>query len=70
MINALGSLPNPLHEAVVRIASGFNFANLIVSDIPGPDHSLHLFGRKGGGVLPIAATRARGRTCGCGAEHR
>ena len=53
VIEAVGALPNPLHEAVVRIASGFNFANLIVSDIPGPDQPLQLFGRRVVACYPL-----------------
>ena len=53
VIEAVGALPNPLHEAVVQIASRFNFANLIVSDIPGPDQPLHLFGRRVVACYPL-----------------
>lgn len=53
VIEAVGALPNPLHEAVVRIVFGFNFAHLIVSDIPGSDQPLRLFGRRVEACYPL-----------------
>lgn len=53
VIEAIGALPNPVHEAVVRTAAGFNFAHLIVSDIPGPGEPLHMFGRRVVAAYPL-----------------
>lgn len=49
-IEAAGLLPNPLHSTLLRFVSSLPFANLIVSDVPGPKEPLLLLGR------PIIAT--------------
>jgi diacylglycerol O-acyltransferase len=46
LIEAAGRLPNALHGAAARFASGLTFANLILSDVPGPDEPLFVVGRR------------------------
>jgi diacylglycerol O-acyltransferase len=46
LIEIAGRLPRPLHEAVVRFASALPTANLVLSDVPGPDEPLMLLGRR------------------------
>ncbi len=46
LIEAAGLLPNPLHEMVVRFAGGLPYANLVLSDVPGPDATMYLLGRR------------------------
>jgi len=46
LIEAAGMLPNPLHGAVVRFAAGLPYANLVLSDVPGPDEPLFLLGHR------------------------
>ncbi len=46
LIEAAGMLPNQLHGAVVRFVAGLPYANLVLSDIPGPDEALYLLGRR------------------------
>jgi WS/DGAT/MGAT family acyltransferase len=46
LIEAAGLLPHPLHEAVVRFAGGLMSANLVLSDVPGPDEPLFMMGRR------------------------
>jgi len=49
-IEAAGLLPNPLHSNLLRFVSSLPFANLVVSDVPGPREPMRLLGR------PISAT--------------
>ena len=44
-VEAVGLLPAPLHRAVVRLTTALPFANLVVSDTPGPSERLALLGR-------------------------
>ncbi|HEX9095570.1 MAG TPA: wax ester/triacylglycerol synthase family O-acyltransferase [Candidatus Dormibacteraeota bacterium] len=44
LIEAAGRLPRALHETVVRFAAALPAANLIFSDLPGPDEPLFLLG--------------------------
>jgi diacylglycerol O-acyltransferase / wax synthase len=53
LIEAAGRLPNPLHEAVVRFAGGLRFANLVLSDVPGPDEPLLMMGRRIAACYPM-----------------
>lgn len=46
LIEAAGWLPNPLHEIVVRMVGGSQFANLVLSDVPGPDEPPYLVGNR------------------------
>jgi diacylglycerol O-acyltransferase len=39
-------VPEPLEAAIVRLAAGLQFANLIVSDVPGPDRPPSLLGAR------------------------
>ncbi|HSP08976.1 MAG TPA: wax ester/triacylglycerol synthase family O-acyltransferase [Candidatus Dormibacteraeota bacterium] len=44
LIEAAGWLPNSLHETVVRAVAGTQYANLVLSDVPGPGESMYLLG--------------------------
>ncbi|HET9780884.1 MAG TPA: wax ester/triacylglycerol synthase domain-containing protein [Candidatus Dormibacteraeota bacterium] len=44
-VEAVGRLPRPLRAAVLRTVSELPFANLVISDIPGPDRPQHFLGR-------------------------
>ena len=46
LIDGAGLLPNQLHGAVVRLAARLPFANLVLSDVPGPPEDLFLLGRR------------------------
>lgn len=46
LIEAAGWLPNPLHETVVRVVAGMQYANLVLSDVPGPDEPMYLLGHR------------------------
>lgn len=46
LVEAVGLLPAPLHAALMKLASGLPFANLVLSDIPGPDEAMQLLGRR------------------------
>jgi len=46
LIEAAGWLPNPLHETVVRLVAGMQYANLVLSDVPGPDEAMYLLGNR------------------------
>jgi diacylglycerol O-acyltransferase len=45
LIEAAGRLPHPLHRLAARVASALPVANLVVSDVPGPDAPLFFLGR-------------------------
>lgn len=53
MVQAVGLLPGPLHRAVVRTTTSLPFANLVVSDTPGPEHALALLGRRVEACYPL-----------------
>jgi WS/DGAT/MGAT family acyltransferase len=53
MVEAAGLLPGPLHGAVVRFAMDLPFANLVVSDVPGPDAPMYMLGRRIEAVYPM-----------------
>lgn len=46
LVDTAGLLPTPLHRAVVRASTSLPFANLVVSDTPGPPEPLALLGRR------------------------
>jgi hypothetical protein len=46
LVDVAALLPAPLHTAVLRAASGTRFANLVLSDIPGPNQTLYLLGHR------------------------
>lgn len=46
MLEAAGVLPAALHSAVVRRVGGMALANLVLSDVPGPDEPLFFLGRR------------------------
>lgn len=46
MLEAAGKLPAALHSAVVRRVGGMALANLVLSDVPGPDEPLFFLGRR------------------------
>jgi diacylglycerol O-acyltransferase len=46
VVTAAGLLPNPVHSAVVRIATGTRACNLVLSDVPAPEETLSLDGRR------------------------
>jgi diacylglycerol O-acyltransferase / wax synthase len=46
LIELAGWLPTPLHHAVVRIAGGLPFANLVLSDVPGVPEPRFLLGHR------------------------
>ena len=59
LVEAAGFLPAPLHGAVVRAATSLPFANVIVSDTPGPAGRLALLGRRIASchpLIPLAGT--------------
>jgi len=45
LIDAAGWMPRPVHEAIVRVAAALPTANLVLSDIPGPQGLQFLAGR-------------------------
>lgn len=53
LVQATGLLPAPLHRAVVRTATSLPFANLVVSDTPGPEQPLALLGRRIAACYPL-----------------
>jgi len=46
LIEVAGWLPHPLHQAAVRLATSLPVANLVLSDVPGPDDTLFFLGRR------------------------
>lgn len=46
LIEVAGWLPHPMHQAAVRFASSLPMANLVLSDVPGPDEALFFLGRR------------------------
>ncbi len=46
LIGAAGLLPAPLHDALVRFAGGLPVANLVLSDVPGPDEPRSWLGHR------------------------
>jgi len=52
-VQAAGLLPGPVHTALLRAASGFPFANLVLSDVPGPAQPLFLLGRHIDACYPL-----------------
>ena len=46
LIEVAGWLPHPIHQAAVRLASSLPVANLVLSDVPGPDETLFFLGRR------------------------
>lgn len=53
LIEVAGWLPHPLHQAAVRLASSLPMANLVLSDVPGPDEALFFLGRRILGCYPM-----------------
>ncbi len=45
LVEAAGLLPGPLHNGVLQVVSRLPIANLVLSDIPGPDTPMYLLGR-------------------------
>ena len=52
-VEAVGLLPGPVRKALFRTVSELPFANLVVSDIPGPDRPQHFLGRSVIGCYPM-----------------
>jgi diacylglycerol O-acyltransferase / wax synthase len=52
-VQAAGLLPAPLHAALLKLVSVFPFANLVLSDVPGPDQPLFLLGRRIDACYPL-----------------
>jgi WS/DGAT/MGAT family acyltransferase len=46
LIELAGRLPAPLHQAAVRLIGGLPVANLVVSDVPGPEEPQFLLGHR------------------------
>lgn len=46
MVETAGLLPAPLHRSVLQLVSALPIANLVLSDVPGPDVPLRLLGRR------------------------
>ena len=53
LLEAAGWLPNPLHEALVRVVAGMQYANLVLSDVPGPDQGMYLLGNRITACFPM-----------------
>ena len=53
LIEAAGWLPNPMHETVVRIVANTQYANLVMSDVPGPDEPMYLLGHRIAACYPM-----------------
>jgi diacylglycerol O-acyltransferase / wax synthase len=52
-VQAAGLLPAPVHAALLRAVSGFPFANLVLSDVPGPNQRLYFLGRRIDACYPL-----------------
>lgn len=59
LVEAAGHLPPPVHGALMRLVSELPFANLVVSDVPGPDEPLYLLGRRIVACYPMMPLAAR-----------
>ncbi|HET7421681.1 MAG TPA: wax ester/triacylglycerol synthase family O-acyltransferase [Candidatus Dormibacteraeota bacterium] len=76
LVSAAGLLPAPVHRAILRLVSDTQFANLVLSDVPGPADQLYLLGRRvvacypmmplGGHVGLAVAAVSMGGTMGIG----
>jgi hypothetical protein len=53
LLEAAGWLPNPVHEALVRVVAGMQYANLVLSDVPGPDQRMYLLGNRITACFPM-----------------
>lgn len=53
MVRATGLLPGPLHDPLIRFATGQRACNLVLSDVPGPDEPLFVLGRRITGTYPM-----------------
>lgn len=53
LVEAVGVLAVPMHTALLRIMSGLPFANLVLSDVPGPKEALYVLGRRVGACYPM-----------------
>jgi diacylglycerol O-acyltransferase len=53
LIGAAGLLPNPLHESLLRFVASLPYANLVLSDVPGPDEPMYLLGRRIAACYPM-----------------
>jgi diacylglycerol O-acyltransferase len=53
LIDAAGMLPNPLHESLLRFVASLPYANLVLSDVPGPDEPMYLLGRRIAACYPM-----------------
>jgi diacylglycerol O-acyltransferase / wax synthase len=52
-VEAAGLLPAPLHRALLGLISDLPFANLILSDVPGPKQHLYFLGRRISACYPM-----------------
>jgi diacylglycerol O-acyltransferase / wax synthase len=52
-VQAARLLPAPVHAALLRAVSVFPFANLVLSDVPGPDQALLFLGRRIDACYPL-----------------
>ena len=53
LVDAAAMLPTPLHALALRAVSGLRFANLVLSDIPGPPQRLFLLGHRVVACYPL-----------------
>lgn len=52
-VQVAGLLPAPAHAALLRAVAAFPFANLVLSDVPGPDQALFFLGRPVDACYPL-----------------